>query len=161
MGELTARVLDQINNAKQFEDLDDCIWIAGDLMRKAAVPAFHSGFEEIDREAVNDDERRQLREAILNALPRNSDPRFVGSLLSALSNALDRDLVPLWTAYLATYLGQLKGSNAIIHSVLIALNDVGELVREIGPSGRSLMDVERNIKDADAYLLERGIRVPW
>jgi hypothetical protein len=85
----------------------------------------------------------------------------VGSILSALSYTSDADLLPLWIDYLIRYLELLKASNAVVHSVLIALDDLGELVHEIGPSGRSLADVDRNIADAQRYLLGRGIKVPW
>ncbi len=162
MGELTSRVLQKIRDAQTFDDVDNFIWIAGELVRREASKEFHSGYKDIDEEEVSLEERDQLKDALLEALARTSEPRFVGSLLSALSATGDRDLLPLWVEHLAKYLEQLKASNAVVHSVLNALNDIGELEREIRPSGgRSAADVDLNIEEAQKYLLKRGIKVPW
>lgn len=160
MGELTARVINGINNSKEFKDFADWIWMAGDLIRRASSPGFHSGFEEIDHEEVSDTELQQLREAVLSALRRNEDPLYVGSLLSALRDTFDRDLIPLWIEYLTKYLSLLKTSNVVVYTILLALKEIGEPVFS-GATSLCAIDVERNIDQAQNYLHERGINVPW
>ena len=159
MGELTSRILLQIENSKESDDIKDWIWMAGDLIQHAASPGFYSGFKEIDLENVSEEESKALQEAALKALTRNSDPAWVGSFLSVLRDAHDRDLMPLWIDHLARYLSLLKQSNAIVYTILLALKDLDEPVFE---NARSLciVDVERNVAEAFEYLRRHNIIVP-
>ena len=159
MGELTSRIIQQINGAKDFDDIKDWIWMAGDLIRKASSSGFHSGFEEIDREQVSASEREELREATLRALSRSSDPYYVGSLLNVLGCTFDDNLLPLYVEYLTKYLSLLKASNIVVYSILSNLESLGELLFK-GLTSRSAHDVERNVKEANEFLQKRGIIVP-
>jgi hypothetical protein len=159
MGELASRVLQQIEDAKNFDDIKDWIWMAGDLIRHAASPEFYSGFKEIDREDVSEAERKALQEAALRALTRNSDPGWVGSFLSVLRDAQDRDLMPLWIDHLSRYLSLLKNSNGIVFTILLALKDLDEPVFENAGS-LCIVDIERNVTEAFEYLRRHNIIVP-
>jgi len=161
MGKFTEEIIRKTNEAKGINDVKDWIWMAGELLRRTSSPEYKSGTREIDDEEIAELERAELKEALLKALSRNSEPGYVCSLLYALSYTYDRDLLPLWVQYLSEHLWNLKRSNAIVHTALIALRDLDELVREAGPGGRSLADVDRNIEDAQRYLLTRGIKIPW
>jgi hypothetical protein len=95
MGQLTSRILQNVRDARTFDDIKDWIWMAGDLIRHSSSPEFHSGFEEIDSEQISREERNELKDALLQALARSDEPLFVGSILSALGCTFDRDLLPL------------------------------------------------------------------
>ena len=159
MGDLTSRVIQQIDDANCFEDIEGWIWMAGDLIRKADSPQYHSGFEEIDRETVSSSERQELKQAALNALPRCPDPYYVGSLLNVLGCTCDCDVSPIYVEYLAKYLLMMKASNVVVYSILSALEGIGEAVF-LGLKSRSATDIERNVKEADAFLQKRGIFTP-
>jgi hypothetical protein len=159
MGELTARIINGIDGAKEFNDFKDWIWMAGDLLRKSHGPGFHSGFEEIDREDVTEAEGQALKDAALRALTRNCEPMYVHSFLAVLRDSYDRDLSPLWIEYLTKYLALLKQSNAIVFTILLALKDIDEPVFE-GAKSLCAIDVERNIKEAQEYLRKHGILIP-
>jgi len=161
MGKLTAEIIRKTNEANDINDIKDWMWMAGELLRRASVPTYQSGEKEIDDEEISGKERAELKGALLGALSRSSDPSYVCSILTALSYTYDRDLLPLWVHYLSEHLRNLKRSNNIVHTALIALRDLDELVREIGPGGRSMADVDRNIDDAQRYLLTQGIKIPW
>jgi len=143
MGELTERVLDKINSAKTFEDLGDGAWMTSDLMRRSLSADYHSGFDEIDREDIGEREGTQLRNALLDALRRTGDA----------------ELLPLWVEYLAKYLALLKASNGVVYTSLLALRDLNEPVFK-GASSLCVIDVERNVKEAQDYLRRHGITVP-
>lgn len=164
MGELTARIIKRIDEAKEFDDFKDWLWMAGDLLRKSHGPGFYSGFKEIDQEEVTEEEGKQLREAALRAISRNSETLYaetlyVGSLLSVLRDSYDRDLLPFWIDHLAKYLGLLKQSNSIVFTILLALKDIDE---PIFNKARSLcvVDIERNVNEAHEYLRKHGIVIP-
>ncbi len=159
MGELTTRVLNGINNAREAEDLGDCVGVAADLIRRVLSSAYLSGFEEIDQEEVGELEKTQLQEALLKALPRNSDPLYVCSILHALRGTCDPALRPLWIEYLTKYLGLLKSSNAVVFTILLALSDLDEPVF-VGAMSRCSIDVQINVKEAQDYLRRHGIIVP-
>jgi hypothetical protein len=159
MGELTARIIKRIDEAKEFSDFKDWIWMAGDLLRKSQGPGFYSGFKEIDEEEVTQEEGKQIREAALRALSRNSELAYLGSLLSVLRDSCDPDLLPFWVENLAKYLALLKGSNGIVYTILLALKDINEPVFENAKS-LCVVDIERNVKEAFDYLRKHGIVVP-
>lgn len=160
MGTLVQRVIKELNNANRIEDLRDCIWMAGDLIRRTSS-GYHSGFEEIDREDVTDAEASEIQNALLRALPRSTSPRWVGNILSALSSSGDPSLKQLWVDYLAKYLGELKAASGVVHTALLTLNDLGEPVFESNFSRGDVLELERNVDRAQRYLHERGISIPW
>ena len=159
MGELVQRVVRDIDAAKTFDDIRDWIWIARDLIRKTAQTDYHSGFAEIDAETVSWAERLDLKEAALRALERNSDLLWVGSMLSVLSATGDSDLKMLWIDSLASHLRVLKNANAVVYTVLLALRDLDEPVFE-DPLSTCIIDVERNVSEANQYLKRHGILIP-
>lgn len=130
------------------------------MLKKTSQANYSSGFKGIDDEHINQDERKLLQNALLDALQRNTDPRWIASILSSLGSARDPSLQEFWLRYLAMYLEVLKGANAVMYSVLVGLDDLGEPVFE-GSSSRSLVDVERNIDIASKYLHARGVTIPW
>jgi hypothetical protein len=164
MGSLAKSVIERMKAAKTVEDLDGWVWKASDLLAKFHFKEYHSGFAEIDAETVSPDERDQLRSALLEALNRNSDPRFVSQIISAIGSACDESLKQLYLDYLARYLQQLKASNAVVYAALLALSEIGEPVFERhqdGTSSQSLIDVDKNIRQAHGYLEKHQIIVPW
>ncbi|HEV2196122.1 MAG TPA: hypothetical protein VGR55_11105 [Candidatus Acidoferrum sp.] len=164
MGNLAKSIIGKLKLAKKPEDLDGWIWKAGDLLAKSGSGTFHSGFEEIDKEEVTREERQQIQGALLEALGRNSDPRFVSQILEALRCFREQSLKQLYIDFLATFLKQTKASSGVIHSALLALDDLGEPVFDRSPDGgtsQSVIDVDKNIRQADRYLQLRGISTPW
>jgi len=160
MSELTERVIAELNKATDAERLSRPAWMASDLIRKSLNSAYSSGFPQIDSEVVTESERQQLRDALLAALKRNDDPRYVSQLLSALASCRDRSLLPLWIDYLAKYVEMMKAASGALYSVLVGLDAIEEPIFA-GISSRSLMDVERNIQAAQKYLHERGVDIPY
>lgn len=159
MGELTQKVIRDIEAAQSYEDICNWIWMAGELIRKADQPDYGS-YAEIEAEAVTWEERFELKEAVLLALERNSDPPWVQSMLSVLSRTGDRDLKKLWISSLHTHLNVLKRANAILYTALQGLRESGEPVFE-GGDCISLADVDRNVEEAHKVLENHGIRIPW
>jgi hypothetical protein len=160
MGELTQKVIRDIDAAETFDDICDWIWMAGDLIRKAAQPDYPSGFAEIDAETVTWTERLDLKEAALRALERSADPLWVQSMLSVLRETYDCDLKKLWIDALANHLAALKKANMIVFTALLALKEIDEPVFK-GAKGLCSIDVDRNIEEAHKVLENRGIRIPW
>ncbi len=158
MGELVTKVVRDIDAAQTFEDIKDWIWMAGDLIRRAAQPDYPS-FPELDGETVTWSERLDLKEAILRALERNSDPLWVCSMLSVLSDTRDRDLKKLYINALAAHLTVLKQANGIVYASLLALRDIDEPVFE-GAQSLCGIDYDKNVNEANQYLKRHGILIP-
>lgn len=160
MGELASRLVQQIAGARTVEDLEDAIWIAGDLLKKPRMSNHSSHFDAVNREVVTDSDRSAIQRALLDALSRNTEPRFVANILSALSSSGDESLVPVWVEQLARYLDLMKAANAIVYTALIALDQLGEATLPDRSASRSIADVENNMTRATNYLRTRGISVP-
>jgi hypothetical protein len=136
--------------------------MANELLRKASSPDYYSQWPEIQDENISAREGRPLKEALLGALHRSSDPQFEDAVLSALCGCHDEDLLPLWVEYLTKHLAQLKSANGVVHNILVTLWQMGEINRKTNDSGgRSLMDVELNIEEANEYLKKRGVAIHW
>ena len=164
MSTLAKKIVDQINSSNTIEDLDGWIWKAGDLLERVFSKDFHSGFEEIDSEEVSLADGQAIQAALLKALKRNSDERFIGAILSALGGSNDKSLKPIFVEYLAEHLRKLKESNSVIYSALIGLDNLGEQVFErdlVGGSCQSLIEVDKNIRQANKYLLDLGYKIHW
>jgi hypothetical protein len=164
MGQLAKRVISQLNAAKSAADLEGVVWIASDRLAKFAFTNYHSGFPEIDREEVNDGERAQIQAALVEALGRNSDPKFVSQIINALGVTGDRSLKQTYVDYLTQYLKQLKWSNGVVYAALLALDGLDEEVYEKNPNGgssQSVIDVDKNIRQAHRYLQKLGVIIPW
>jgi hypothetical protein len=164
MSDLIEKIVNQIDSASTPADLDGCAWIAGDLLRKANSKNYRSGFEEIDREEVSEADGQRIQNALLGALRRNSETRFVSSILSALSCSTDKSLIPLYQEILAEHMRKLKGSNGVVYSALHGLDALGESVFDTNPEGGSsqcLADVDKTIRQAHKYLQTLGIMDPW
>ena len=164
MGDLTKRVIDRLKRAHSTDDLAGCIWIAADLLRKFRSPSYKSGSAEVELEEIIADEQIQIQKALIEALDRNSDPKFVSQIINALSCAGDPTLKELYVDYLARYLMQLKGSNGVVYAALLALDELDENVYEKNPDGstsQSVMDVDKNIRQAHQFLEKLGVIIPW
>ena len=161
MGELAKSVIEKVKTAKTAEDLEGWVWKASDLMAKSSMREYHSGFAEIDAEVVTPDERDQLRSALLEALNRNSAPDFVSPIITALGSAHDKSLRPLYIDYLVRHVRQLKDNNHVVYAALLALHDIGEPVYENNSSGKSVIEIDKNIRQAHEYLSRQGIIDSW
>ena len=164
MSELIDKIVAQLNSASTVEDLDGCAWVAGDLLEKAHSQNYLSGFEYIDREEVSDADARRIQTALLEALPRNSDGKFVGCILSALNGSQGKRLKGVYLENLIEHLRKLKASNSVVYSALLGLQTLGESVFETNPQGgssQSLIQVDKNIRQANKYLQSLGIVEPW
>jgi hypothetical protein len=161
MGELAKNIIQRVKTARTAEDLEGWVWKASDLMAKSSMQEYHSGFAEIDAEVVSSDERDQLQSALLEALNRNSEPRFVSQIIDALGSAHDKSLRSLYVDYLVRYLRQLKDNNHIVYAALLALHNIGEPVYEKDSSGQSLIEIDKNIRQAHGYLSKQGITDSW
>jgi hypothetical protein len=164
MGILAKSVIERVKLAKTAEDLEGWIWKASALLAKSHFKEYHSGFAEIADEAVSSDERDQLRSGSLEALKRNSDPRFVSQTIDALGRSRDESLKPLYIDYLARHLQQLKDSNGVVYAALLAMSEIEESIYERSPDGSSsqgLVYADKNIRQAGRYLEKHLIIVPW
>ena len=159
MGELTSQFLKKIQDVREAEEIEDWIWKAGDLIRRANSSGYHSGFEEIDSECVSEAEKNALQEAVLKALARTTNPSWDQSFLSVLRCAGDVDMKSLWIEYLARYLTLLKQSNGIVFTALLALKELDEPIFE-GAKSLAAIDVERNVNEANEYLRRHNILIP-
>jgi hypothetical protein len=164
MGSLTDGIIGQINSAKTYGDLERWIWKAGDLLRKTTYQNYLSGFEDIDKEEVSETDGQRIQSALLEALHRNSEARFVGAILFALSDSKDQALKQIYVNYLAEHVRKLRESNYVVSSALAGLDRLGEPVYEKNPDGMSSsagFDLGKNNRQAQKYLVDLGILIPW
>ena len=160
MGELARKIIKQIETATTPVDLNDCVWIAGDLLFKLKATYFHSGFEEIDREEVTEAECDQIKQALLGLLNRISDPGCIGSIIQALGKSHDESLKELYVSKLAEHLKKLLAHNFAVYSALYALDGMGEDVYGDTPS-QGTTQVDQNIRQARKYLETHNVILPW
>jgi hypothetical protein len=159
MGQVTERLIAQLEAGGS--GARDCLLEVSELLRKAWHPGFTPVFEHLVAENISQEETLRLREALaaycarelsapdrrrgLVTLAREGQPKLVKELVPELHLVLEAHRV------LSNELFQL----------LLALENVGEKVYPDGVSSRSLDKVQANADAASAYLLARGIAVPY
>lgn len=153
MTESVQEILKKIDQAQTHEDLEGWIWKASDFVAKSSFEVYNSGFPEIDAIVVSHEEGEKLKAALLKALERSSDPRFVGYILDCLIMSHDPVLKSLYVSYLDRYLRQLKDCNHVVYSTLNWLSR--------GGSSQSAIEVDNNIRQAHRYLGSLGIKQAW
>lgn len=164
MSDLVQELLAKLATARSPEDLDGWIWKVGDLIAKTTYEVYHSGFREIDEITVSAEQASRLKESLLAALKRNPEACFVGQILDCLGMTNDPTLKPLYVEYLERYLRVLKDCNRTVYSCLNALDRLEENVyeTEAGRStGQSLIEIDKNVRQANRYLASQGITQSW
>jgi hypothetical protein len=157
-------ILRKIETAQTYQDLEEWIWIAGDFIAKTTFGEYHSGFPEVDAVVVSREDGEKLKTALLAALQRSSEPRFVSQILDCLMMTKDSNLKSLYVSYLEQYLHQLKDCNGVVYSALNALSRLGEDVYERNERGgisQSLIEIDKNVRQAHRYLASMGIKFTW
>jgi hypothetical protein len=164
MGNLVQKTLEILDVATRPEEYESVLWVAGDLIQKAAVQNFRSGYDEIDSETVTTKEAEDLKSALARCLSRSTELRVTASILSALGCSRDPKFEQLYQESLATHQRLLKAHNAIVFASLIALDNLGTDVfaREADESSsQGITEVDKNVRQADRYLAKLGILNPW
>jgi hypothetical protein len=164
MGELTQKIITEIKEWNNDRDIKDSLWIAGDLLAKVKTNNYHSGFDFIDAENVTAAECQELQTALLDLLARNDDLQIIAGVISALDKCADKRLKEFYINCLQQSLKALKIHNGIVYQSLMALEHINEEIFERDDnsnSAQSLMEVEKNIRQADQYLQKREIVIPW
>jgi hypothetical protein len=168
VGRLAAETLTTLRAAAQTgaerDDVEQAISVAADLLAKAQSPAYRSGVAEIDTAVLTAAEAKDLEQAILELLRRHPQSGYAGSLIWALGKSADPAHTEEFAAQLERGVRQLIEANRLVFQALCCLDNVGQDVFERddrGGSSQSLLEVEKNLRQARAYLERRGVRVPW
>jgi hypothetical protein len=145
-------------------DVEDAIILAADLLGKARCPHYQSGIPKVDAAAVTQAEGRQLEQALLGFLRRHPQSELTRSLIWALGKSNDPAHTGEFVAQLERGVRMLVEGNGLVFQALCCLDNVGQDVFEKDErerSSQSLTDVEKNLRQARAYLAKRGVQVPW
>jgi hypothetical protein len=164
MGTFTQRVIAQLQQTEQAENLHEYIGQAADLLFKTINPNYISGRDDIDSEIVTPAEGEELKQAVAYVVRSHDDPAILTSAFFVLGKSYDRALKDLYIEHLQTSLSRLKQQNRLVFQLLIALDNIREDVFERDEQGRSsqgILDVDTNIRQAQNYLLQHDISVPW
>jgi hypothetical protein len=163
--------LDQIIVCLQTESdkekLQDCIGSAGDLLGGLRSKNYVSGFPEIDSENLAVEDGEIIKQTLIDLTNRITDADIVKSVIWALRKSGDSSLKNLYIEYLQKYLQMLLLYNSGVFQILLALGDIDEdtfewdldLSSEF--TTQSLMEVDKNIRQARSYLEKNNIVVPW
>jgi hypothetical protein len=164
MGTLAQQVIARLQQTERADEFHESIGLAADLLAKAANPNYHSDTNDIDMESVSPVEGEQLQRALVAIIQSGHNPATLASAIFALGKSYDPTLKELYTAQLQASLHHLKQYNGLVYQLLIALSNIREDVFErdqYGQSSQSLLNVEKNVRQAQDYLLRHDIAVPW
>ena len=117
--------------------------VIGDLLREA-VPDF-----------VRTPSAERLKQAVFGALQQETDVESTSGLIWVLGKSCDRRYRAVYREYLQKFVGDLLTANAAVYQCLIALDNCREPVFEQDAEGRghqSIFDIEKNLRQARAYL---------
>ena len=159
MGNLTRETIEALRSGTIAAE-DEVLRIAGDLLGKAnSQGGYISGFADTDAEEITQDEAEQLKQALAGLLAKTQDPDTVISVIWALGKSNDHGYKDLYVRYLHGFVDTCLWSSAGVSQVLCALQDIGQEVferEEDGGWGHSVLDIEKNLRQARAYLQRLG-----
>jgi hypothetical protein len=168
VGRLAAETIAALRSAAEAggtgDDVGDTILVAADLLRKVRDPGRQTGVPDVDAADVTPAEAEDLKRALLELLRRHPESAHAGSLVWALGNCFDPAHAADFVAQLERGVRRVAEGNGLVFQALCALDNLGEDVFEKddrGGSSQSLLEVEKNLRQARAYLERRGVRVPW
>lgn len=167
MSQFLEQVITCLQTENTKEKLQDCIGFAGDLLGRSVSSSYISGFAEIDSENVTVAESEKIKQSLLDVLNRISDMDIAKSVIWALRKSGDSSLKEVYINYLHNWLQTLLLYNSGVFQALLALDDIDEDVLEWNAgsmpefTSQSLMDVDKNIRQARRYLTKHDIVVPW
>lgn len=123
--------------------------------------------EELLRRATPDFMRvpsaERLKQAVLNALQQEPEIERALGLIWVLGKSSDRRYRAVYREHLQKFAGDLLTANAAVYQCLIALDNCREPVFERdarGHSHQSIPDIEKNLRQARAYLAKHKIEIP-
>lgn len=115
-------------------------------------------FEEIIKTDINEELLNKLKELLRKHISRNPNAS-ISSAISTLGKFFDKNDIPLFTESLDKALVEILEANAKLHQTIIALNNLEEITP--GDGSLSILDTEKNIELARAYLKQHGKVYPW
>ena len=164
MGQLTQNIIEVLKFKTDQELIEENLWIAGDLLAKYRATSYYSGFSAVDSETVSQEEFEELKQALLNRLQSSKDPKIISVLIGEMSKSGDKAYKQIYFDNLQKSLELLKVHNGVVYQCLIALDYLKEDVLERdekGGSSQSLIEVDKNIRQAHNYLLKHNIIPHW
>ena len=105
----------------------------------------------------------RLKQAVLDALQQEPDIERASGLIWVLGKSSDRRYRAVYRERLQKFAGGLLTANAAVYQCLIALDNCREPVFERdaqGHSHQSILDIEKNLRQARAYLAKHKIEIP-
>lgn len=163
MGTLTQQVIHHLQQIERADDPQQIIRQAADLLGKSVSSSYISGYDDIDAEQITAAEGEQMKQALVRIVQSSPDPELLRSAVFALAKSYDPALKDLYIAHLQTSLSRLKDQNALVFQLLIALDNIHENVFESDEHGRTsqgALNIEKNIRQSQNYLLQHDIIVP-
>ena len=96
-----------------------------------------------------------LKQAVFNALQQEKDSNRIPGLIWTLGKSYDPQFVQSYRDFLQKFIGDMPAASGSLYQTLIALDNCGEPVFEHDARGRSsesILNVEKNLRQAEAYL---------
>ena len=113
--------------------------------------------ERINTEPPSNEDVEALKSALIAYVNSASNP--AGSAAFALGKFYDPTLTPVLRNQLAKQLKELLKCNSALSNLITALDNSGEDI--ISNGSHSIMETEKMIADARAYLEKHGQVLPW
>jgi hypothetical protein len=164
MGILTQQVIAGLHQGASEGELHEHLRKAADLLVKTANPNYRSGYDDIDTEQVSQVEGEQLKQAVVMIIESSHDPTILTSAFFVLGKSYDAAFKEVYLEHLHASLSRLKQYNGLVFQLLIALDNLREDIferDEHGQSSQSVLDIEKNVRQAQNYLMRHDIVVPW
>ncbi len=101
-----------------------------------------------------------LKQVLSNALRQETDSQRASELIWVLGKSCDARFIGTYHAFLREFIGDMPAASGDLYQTLIALDNCGEPVFERdgrGRSSQSILNVEKNLRQAQAYLANHKV----
>lgn len=165
MSELIEKVVASLKQDTDFEQMEDCICTAADVICRSVNSEYRSGFPEIDSQEITSEESKALEKALVEIVNRSDDVQIKTSAIWALGKSNDPNYKELYIQYLKESLQKLLIYNRAIFETLSTLRqiDPDPFIKQekeaAANNSQESTTIDKEIREAHEYLLNHNIYV--
>ncbi|MGF1487853.1 MAG: hypothetical protein ACFBSE_12250 [Prochloraceae cyanobacterium] len=165
MSELIEKVVASLEQDADFEQIEDSICTAADVLCRSVNNEYRSGFPEIDSQEIGSEESQALEQALVELINRSNDVRIKTSAIWALGKSNNPHYKDIYVEYLKESLQQLLVYNKAVFETLSTLRQIDpetfikQEKEDAANNSQEATTVDKEIRQAHQYLLAQNIYV--
>ncbi|MFP4364739.1 MAG: hypothetical protein ACLFR1_12835 [Spirochaetia bacterium] len=155
MKNITHRIIRKIQKKAQPEERIEHILLASELFKARNLKGYTPDIQEEGTAEITDEDLDEIETALEKLLDEGDE--LTAEIIYALGNTYKKSRKKLYASLLERHMERLLRHSNIINQITIALDNIDEPIIEVQENGakhQSIIDIEKNMRQAQKYLRE-------